>query len=280
MKNIGTKLAAVASLTLGLFAASPAFAGKGGSAAKIRDAVNSHSVDAITAEVERAEGLMCEECIQILTNLTEDSRYEVREVAAWWFAKRPGLQKMMAAQFVDDLANGDSIKTRNAADFLGSTVTYTALPAFRAAIHRGGLSAEAKVAIVRAIKVMGHRDGNPVLQAAMTDGDATVRAAAANAWRDILGQMSAAPVVTLLSDSDASVRAEAATVVGGMGEMAGRAQLEVLVTTDTDPFVRRNAAWALGKLAQGSSRTALTAATTDNSGLVRMVARAALAQLH
>ncbi len=278
MKTLSTKLAAAALLTLA-FASSPALAGKGGSAAKIRDAVNSHSVDAITAEVERAEGLMCEECIQIVTNLTEDSRYEVREVAAWWFAKRPGLQKMMAAQFVEDLATGDSIKTRNAADFLGRTVTYTSLPTFRAAIHREGLSAEAKVAIVRAIKFMGHRDGNPVLQAAMADGDASVRVAAVNAWRDILGQLSAAPVVALLGDRDATVRAEAATVVGGMGEVAGRAQLEVLATTDADPFVRRNAAWALGKLGQRDSRAALTQATTDKSGLVRMVARAALAQL-
>jgi len=83
----------------------------------------------------------------------------------------------------------------------------------------------------------------------------------------------------VLGDADAHVRAEAAQVVGGMGEMAGRAQLETMVVSDPDPVVRRNAAWALGKLAQASSREALTTATADKSGLVRMVARASLKTL-
>nr|MBA3817892.1 HEAT repeat domain-containing protein [Deltaproteobacteria bacterium] len=48
---------------------------------------------------------------------------------------------------------------------------------------------------------------------------------------------------------------------------------------DTDAFVRRNAAWALGRLGDAASRSALTRATTDLSGLVRMTAKAALAQL-
>ena len=54
---------------------------------------SSGSVDAIIAEVERAESLMCEECMPTMINLTEDNRVEVREVAAWWFAKRPALQR-------------------------------------------------------------------------------------------------------------------------------------------------------------------------------------------
>src|SRR3954466_11481102 len=103
MKNIGTKLAAVAFLVL---AASPAYAGKGGSADKIRDAINSRSVDAITAGVERAESLTCSECVQLVTNLREDDRCAVREVAAWWFAKRPALKDMVAQTMVEDPTNG------------------------------------------------------------------------------------------------------------------------------------------------------------------------------
>jgi len=275
MKNIGTKIAAVAFV---LFAASPAFAGKGGSAGLIRTAIQSGSVDAITAEIERAESLMCEECIGLVTNLLEDDRYEVREVAAWWFAKRPALRDIMAAQFTDELATGNTIKTRNAADFLGRTKTYKSLPTLRAAISRD-VGAEAKVAMVRAVKFMAHKDGNPVLVTAMADTNATVRAAAVNAWRDIRGQKTATAVVSLLNDSDATVRAEAATVVGAMLETSGRAQLEVLVVSDADPIVRRNAAWALGKVGAASSRPALTAATADKSGLVRMVARVSLASV-
>ncbi|MBA3460250.1 MAG: HEAT repeat domain-containing protein [Deltaproteobacteria bacterium] len=276
MKNIGTKLAAVAFLA---FVASPAYAGKGGSAAKIKDAIRSGSVDAITAEIERAESLTCSECVQAVTNLLEDDRYAVREVAAWWFAKRPGLKDLVAATMVDDLANGSTIKVRNAADFLGRTVTYTSLPTLRVAINRDNIGPEGKLAMVRAVSYMGHIGGNPVLTTAMADRDAGVRAAAVTAWRDILGQTSAAPVAGLLADADANVRAAAATTVGGMGHVAAAAQLETMVVSDADPVVRRNAAWALGKLGQQSSRIALATASTDNSGLVRMTARAALASL-
>jgi len=277
MKNIGTKIAAVAFLAL---APSAAYAGKGGSAAAIQAAVRSTSTDAIIAEVERAEGLLCNECIDTLTNLTEDSRYEVREVAAWWFAKRPALKDMLATQFVGDLPHGDTIKVRNAADFLGRTRTLTALPQLRAAIHRGDLGSEAKLALVRAAGFMAHTGGNEVLTTAMTDSDASVRAAAVVAWRDVLGQKTAQPVVALLGDSDATVRAQAAGVAGDMREQSARSTLEALVTGDPDSVVRRNAAWALGQLGNAGSRAALLQATSDKSGLVRGVAKAALAGLH
>jgi HEAT repeat protein len=277
MKNIGIKIAAVAVLAL---APTAAFAGKGGSAAAIQAAVDSGSIDAITAEVERAESLMCEECIQTMTNLTEDSRFAVREVAAWWFARRPGLKDMLAAQFVADLPSGATIKVRNAADFLGRTKTYTALPQLRAAIHRGDLGTEAKIALVRAAGFMAHTGGNEVLTTAMADGDAGVRAAAIVAWRDVLGQKTAQPVIALLGDGDANVRAQAAGVIGGMTEQSARGTLEALVVSDPDSTVRRNAAWALGQLGNAGSRAALLQATSDKSGLVRGVAKAALAGLH
>jgi len=277
MKNIGIKLAAV--IALGL-APSVALAGKGGSAAAIEAAVASSSTDAIVAEVERAEGLICNACVQTMTNLTEDSRYAVREVAAWWFAKRPALLDALVTQFSADLPRGDTTKVRNAADFLGRTRTFTALPQLRAAIHRSDLGVEARLALVRAVGFMAHTGGNEVLVAGMADADASVRAAAVTAWRDVLDQKSAQPVVALLGDRDANVRSQAAGVVGGMREASAVASLEVLVTRDPDATVRRNAAWALGRLGSASSRAALLQATTDTSGLVRGVAKASLASLH
>ncbi len=277
MKNIGMKLAAVALA----FAASatPALAGKGGSNGKIVEAVRSGSVDAIIAEVERAEGLVCDECMQTMINLTEDNRLEVREVAAWWFAKRPGSKNIMVAQMKDDLKIGDATHVRNAADFVGYVREYTALPELRAAIARGNLSTEAKLAIVRAVGYMAHLDGNGILKTAMADADATVRAAAVTAWRDVLGQVDASPIVALLGDSDANVRAQAAIVVGAYGEVGARGALETLVTSDANTYVRRNAAWALGKIGSAQSTQALTAATQDASGLVSGYAKAALATL-
>jgi len=261
-------------------AATPALAGKGGSAALIHQAIDSHSTDAIIAEVERTEGLMCDECIQLVTNLTEDNRYEVREVAAWWFAKRPAIAAMLIEQYEGALQNGSSIAVRNGADFLGATRTLAALPQLRAAIDRGGLDVGARLALVRAAKQLAHTDGNYILARGMRDADATVRMTAVKAWRDVLHQTDAAVVVPLLADSDATVRQAAAAVVGGMNQLSGRAQLEVLVVSDADASVRRNAAWALGRLGQSSSRPMLTKATTDASSLVRMTAKVALGQLH
>ncbi|HSS01621.1 MAG TPA: HEAT repeat domain-containing protein [Kofleriaceae bacterium] len=277
MKNISMKIAAVA---FAMLVPAVAFAGKGGSYARLSSAVASNSVDAMISEVERMESLYCEECIQVITNMTEDSRYAIREVAAWWFARRPALKDMLASQFVDDLPRGDTIKVRNAADFLGGSKTYNALPQLRAAIHRGDIGVEARLALVRAAATIAHTGGNEVLTTAMGDGDASVRAAAVVAWRDVLDQQSALPVVPLLGDADANVRAQAATVVGGMRELSGREALERLVVGDADSSVRRNAAWALGQLGNAASRAALLQASGDKSGLVRGVAKASLALLH
>ena len=268
----------IAAVALTLVVASPAFAGKGGSAAKIKSAVASGSVDAILAEVERAEALMCGDCITVMTNLTEHPRYEVRHVAAWWFAKRPALHKVMVEQFSTELANGASLEVRNAADFLGASHTFTALPGLRAAIRRD-VAVEAKVAIVRAVANLGHQGGNEALAYAMSDASPAVRAAAVAAWREILGNVDGAVAVPRLGDADATVRAEAATVVGGMRTVSAAASLEALVVGDGDAIVRRNAAWALGRIGSSSSRAALTAASQDKSSLVRLTARAALAQL-
>ncbi len=275
MKNIGTKLAAVAFV---LLAASPAIAGKGGNADRIRDAVNSRSVDAITAEIERAESIMCPDCVPIVTNLLEDDRFAVREVAAWWFAKRPALKDMMVPGFLEDLKSGNTVAVRNAADFLGRTMTFTSLPALRDAIKRD-VGAEGKLAMVRAVKYMGHRSGNPVLITAMTDGNADVRAAAVNAYRDIRGQKDATPIVGMLADPAANVRAEAATVAGGMRAAAAVGALENIVMNDADPVARRNAAWALGRIGSASSRAALEKASNDTSSIVSGVAKASLASL-
>jgi len=275
--TIKTKFVAVPML---LLAAATANAGKGGSAAAITSAVASGSQDAIIAEVERAEGLLCDECIEAVTRLTEDNRYAVREVAGWWFAKRPGLAAMLAEQMKADLVErAGSIAVRNAADFLGAIRAYSSLPELRGTMSRSDLSSEAKLAVVRAAGVMAHKSGNAILSAGMADADPTVRVAAVADWRDVLHQTTAAPVVARLSDSDARVRAEAATVVGAYRDGNARAALEALVTGDADATVRRNAAYALGKIGSPDSRAALTIAAADKSPIVKNVAKAALASL-
>jgi HEAT repeat protein len=277
--TIKHSLAAVLfALAANLIAPGTAHAGRGGSNELIVAAVQSGSVDSIIAELEQTEGLMCDACIQTVTNLTEDSRYRVREVAGWWFARRPQMADALAEQFVGDLGSSDSIRVRNAADFLGAIRDYKALPALQASM-RGALKPEAKLAIVRAVGFMAHVKGNPTLLAAMGDSDAGVRAAAVVAWRDVLGQTSVEAVMPLLRDSSAEVRSKTATLAGAYAARSARPQLEELVAHDSDPTVRRNAAWALGKIGDVASSKALAAATSDPSSIVRGVAKAALASL-
>jgi HEAT repeat protein len=277
MKNLKLKLAAVAFLIGATL--SPAMAGKGGSANAIRDAITTTSVDAIIAEVERAESLVCGECTTMIVGLTDHKDFRVREVAAWWIAKRPSLANQLATQYQGELINGTPEQVRNAADFLGAASRFTSLPSFRAAIKRTDLTVDAKLAIIRAVDALGNLGGNEVLATAMADSSPDVRWSAAKAWRDIRGQKDATPVASLLRDPDARVRAEAATVLGGMRFAAATGTLEQLVTTDASPLVRKNAAWALGRIGASSSRTALALASNDGSNFVRLAARAALVSI-
>lgn len=114
----------------------------------------------------------------------------------------------------------------------------------------------------------------------MIDADPSVRTSAIDAWRDVIHQTGSVTVIeNRLTDSDATVRAHAATVAGAVHDLGSRVQLENLVVNDADSTVRRNAAYALGKLGAAESRDALTKASADKSGLVKNVAKAALASL-
>ena len=257
-----------------------AIAGTGGSADAVRDAVASGSTDAILAEVERVERLVCADCVEPITALLDDSRYPVRQVAAWWFAKRPALKTMMTGQMRTDLGGTDSTKVTYAADYLSTVASYDSIPDLVAAYARAGLTVDARLHIVQALGVLGHSAANSAITSAMSDSDPTVRSAALDSWQAVLYQHGAAPAVALLADSDAHVRAKAASVIGGFREASARTALEAMVTTDADAPTRRNAAWALGRIGNTASTTALTTATNDASSLVRTTAKVALSQLH
>jgi HEAT repeat protein len=277
MKSL-MKLATVAALVVASAASPRVYAGKGGSEALIVAAIKSGSVDAVIAEVEKTESLMCDECQTTITDLLSDDRFAVREVAAWWVAKRPGLLNALAQKYMTQF-DADSISVRNAADFLGRTRHYQALPVLETAMSRSDLSVEARLALVGALGYMAHVKGDKALQVAMHDSSAEVRTAAVLAYRNILEQTDFSPVVPLLEDVDAAVRGAAAGAVGAHAVKAAVKPLMVMVVKDPDPTARRNAAWALGKIGDRDARVALNIATFDQSALVRGVAKVSLTQL-
>jgi len=260
--------------------AKAARAGVGGSASRIQNAVASGSQDAILAEVERAEYLMCPACVPVVTDLLDDDRPAVREVAAWWFARRPSVAQGFIDRSLTDLTGSDSRLARNGAEFLGVYRNVKYIPALSAAAARTDLSAEARAAAVTALGRIGNQGANGAIAAAMSDADPTVRVAALQAWTHVLYQKGAAAAVPLVADADANVRAAAAATLGEEHEAAGRVALEGALAKDASAVVRRNAAWALGRIGDAASRPALEAASNDPSPLVAMTAKAALSLLH
>jgi HEAT repeat protein len=274
------KLLVVAAGSLAFLAAVPnADAGRGSNLSRVTSAVNSGGSLTIRSELEKAERLLCPGCVDVVAPLLADDRYEVREVAAWWFARRAAEKKALTTQSIAALQGGTTIEARNAADILGTFRHPVAVPALSAAYGRSGLGAEARASIVRALGTIGVVDGNPTLTLAMADSDPTVRWEALTAWQNIRRQADAEPAVALVGDANTMVRRKAIAVVGQFRDSTARAALEQTVLNDSDPVARRNAAWALGRIGDLASAEALAQAANDPSSLVRATARVARRQL-
>jgi len=252
-----------------------------GSYSAIQRAIASGSVDQIVMEVEEAERLMCtSECLNTVRALLDDDRYEVREVAAWWFARRPGQMKVLSAEAVANLASStDAKKLTSAADMLGAFEHPAVVPDLMAALARSGIAGPARAHMVRALGNIGVADADPAIALAMRDASAEVRGEAVVAWAAIRFQGDARPVVPLVADTNIDVRRKAARVVGKYAEASARKALETALVSDSDAAVRRNAAWSLGRIGAIASADVLRKAMTDSSPLVRLTATVALRNL-
>ena len=257
-----------------------AHAGRGSSYGQIMSAIRTGNADVIISELERAERLPCGACIEPVMALLDSEDYRVREVAAWWFARRPAQKTELIDVATARLYADDPVLARNGADILGTFRMRAALPALAFAAARTDLAPEARVAAIRAIGTISHPDGFPALVKAMTDGDATVRAEAIRSYRVMRGSPDGAPLTALLAATNVDVRREAAAAVGHFKNVGARAPLEAILAGDADELTRRNAAWSLGELGLAASRATLEqAAAQDASSLVRSVAKASMRKL-
>ena len=288
--NIGTKL--VLSVTLfgmgGVFAAGTAQAGHNGSPALIKGAIASNSVDAIEAELERSEYLVCAACSDLVVPLVDHLDYRVRKVAAWWIARR-AINKQVYVSMLNRLSQPDSFQARNAADVLGELGYAGAVPALSAAMTNPVYTGEARGAMARALGSIGRADAVPALVGALSAPEPEVKAGALVALRQIQGFRQAEAAAPLLNDADEQVRAEAALTLGSVlrtgktgVQPAGVSELLATLASDPSADVRKKAAWSLGEMGAPASQAAAglqAAANADASPAVRSLAYVAISKL-
>lgn len=264
-------------IALLLLVPTAAFAGRGASLGSVRAAIATGDADVIISELERAERLVCGACVGPVMDLLDNDDYRIREVAAWWFARRPMLKSAITMQSLARIAGTDPSAAEKAADVLGTFRHPSVLPALAGALDRD-FPAATKVALVRAIGTIADPSGESAVVKALGDGSAETRAAAAQAYYDLRGRRDGTPLLPLLGDGDVSVRRQATAVLGSARLPAARVALEGLLAGDKDAIVRRNAAWALSRIGDPASRGALERAAADDPvNFVRSVAKAGLA---
>lgn len=268
---------------------SPAFAGFGSSAVALKAAVQSGSVDAIVAELEKAEELPSLGAIDVVMPLVDHASYRVRDAAGWWLTRR-GVRTQVIANMTARLTGSDPIAARNAGDVLAAMRDYSTLPALTTYLA-APLDEDSGVAVARAVGAIGHPSGVTALSTALGSSLAGVRAQAAASLRDLRaprGSKVAASTATLLplvADGDANVRRQAITTIGFIAQSGGDASaalttLASAATGDPSAVVRKAAAWALGETRDGGARAALQQAqANDSDPLVRSIAAASLANL-
>jgi HEAT repeat protein len=273
-------IVSVAALGVTLGAAGEAHAGRGSSSQAIRLAIHSGSVDAIQSELERAEFLVCGSCTDLVKPLIDHNDQRVRQVAAWWLARR-AVSRQLRVDMLTRLSQPDSTAARNAADVLGELHYASSIPALGAALSNPIYTGEARAAMARALGTINRPASVAPLTAALSADNAQVRAASLAALRSIIGQRDSAAVVPLVSDADEGVRAEAAWTLGAFRATSGT---DALVAALKDPSVkvRSRAAWALGAVRANVSVAGPAlemAAASDASPAVRSLAATALTRL-
>jgi HEAT repeat protein len=273
----------LAAMVAGALATSPrpARAGQGSSPQAVASAIASGSPDAIKAELERAEHLVCGACVDYVLPLIDDPDAGIREVAGWWLIRR-GASRPVFRDMLTRLGEPSSIRARNAADILGAFALPQAIPALGAALSNPVFTPEARAAMAAALGKIHRPEAAAPLGAALADSVPEVRAAALAALRHIDGFRDGQVAVPLLTDADPAVRVQAIFTVAERGTAAAALPLVGLLQSDPSASVRRRAAWALGRIHAPAAIAAEPlgqAASSDASPFVRSLARASLAAL-
>jgi hypothetical protein len=107
--------------------------------------------------------------------------------------------------------------------------------------------AEVRRECIHALMALGDREGLPVVEEALQDGEVSVRLAAVRAIYRLAGLDGASSIVRMLHDEDEDVRRRAATCLGWLGSQPLAVEL-IPLFRDRSAAVRRAALEAVGNL--------------------------------
>lgn len=249
---------------------------------RIKSAAASGSMMAIWETLEHGERVECIDCIPSVEPLIYDPTPRTREIAAWWLRRRvfgvwgPGEVYERTVQTL----SGDPNPTRRAyaAEALGEFLAAPGIDAVAIAIQKD-TDPNVRAAAAKALGRL-NSDGNGALSRALGDADGRVKVAALKSAGRINAFTDVQAVTRLTADPDASVRRNAAELLGSLRAKDGAAGLMTLAKSDPDANVRNAACHALGALHDPGARGVLEdVAKNDVDRLVRDQAAIALRRL-
>lgn len=222
-------------------------------------AIRTASPSALSSMLEYGERVECHACVPLLEErLLTDDNAEVRNVAAWWLARRPfGFAAVMHEIRTVLATSTDPVRRERAAEAIGNFADPHGVAHLTTAFETDTVTA-VRVAAVRGLAAINAPGGLAVISEALGDDEPTVRAAALASVTRINFFSDYDALLPLLADDDAGIRRRAATVVGSLRVDAAVVVLAALLrNTAEDAGVRREAAWALGRIGGADAEIAL-----------------------
>jgi HEAT repeat protein len=225
------------------------------------EAIEHGSTQRLKATLEYGERVLCEACVPLLhAKLLSGASREVRELAAWWLRRQPFAAPLVLAKLRVTVKEDTNPERRaRAADALGEMMDPGSLPMLSDAALTD-TDASVRAAGARALARLNSPSAAAVLGDVLADKATEVKVAALDVLITVGGFRDYELLVPLLGDADAGVRSRAARLCGEHRVGAAEAALVAMLKGDEASSARKAAAWALGRIGGASGRTALLAA--------------------
>ncbi|MET0339594.1 MAG: HEAT repeat domain-containing protein [Polyangiales bacterium] len=227
-------------------------------AAAMLQAIEGGSPERLKTTLEYGERVHCPACVPLLERrMLESAAPRVRELSAWWLRRQPFAAPGVLARLRARLpVEGDAARRARIVEALGELMDPAAFALLAARAREDG-DAGVRAATVRALARLNDPRAGAEISHALSDPSPEVKRSALDAVLGVSGFRDLAPLVVLLGDADARLRAQAATLCGEYRVTAAEAPLAAMLRGDQAASARKAAAWALGRIGTATARAVL-----------------------